>query len=177
MMMFEPVIQHTGWGTHPGVEPRRVAQAGPVRGELKVVTGTRKSKSRWSEEKAIEDFLASKSEKIAKRISKLGLRTGIQQPTPAEFVGDRKRKGSFSVGTWNVNKGLLYSKETTPKKGHENLWSQKYREVSELSKVLGLEVLCMQEAGRWDKEGVTEAIRVGRRRVGHSCAAHHTLGV
>ena len=92
MMMFRPVIQHSGWGTHPGAEQRRAAQAESRKGESEVVTGTRKSKSRWSEEKAIEDFLASKSEKIAKRISKLGLRTGIQQPNQAEFVGDRKRK-------------------------------------------------------------------------------------
>ena len=39
MRMFEPVIQHTGWGTHPGGEQRRAALVGPTRGELKVVGG------------------------------------------------------------------------------------------------------------------------------------------
>ena len=115
--MFRPVIQHTGWGTHPGAEQRRAARAEPREGEQGVVAGTRKGKSRWSEEKAIEDFLASKSDKIAKKISKLGLRTGIQQPTQAEFVGDRKRKGSFSVGTWNVNKVYCTPKRRLRKRG------------------------------------------------------------
>ena len=72
------MIQHSGWGAHLGADQQRQAAQNMEgrKGELEVVAGARRGKSRWSEEKAIEDFLASKSDKIAKKYPSLDCAQG-----------------------------------------------------------------------------------------------------